>query len=79
MSHVWQDADGSRSVSTKGAPEAVGSLCRLDATGQTWLHRAVEEMAGEGMRVLGVAQARLPDGPMPDEQTGFDLEFLGLV
>ena len=79
MSHVWQDADGSRSVSTKGAPEAVGSLCRLDATGQTWLHRAVEEMAGEGMRVLGVAQARLPDGPLPDTQAGFDLEFLGLV
>ena len=79
MSHVWQDADGSRAVSTKGAPEAVGSLCRLDATGQTWLHRAVEEMAGEGMRVLGVAQARLPDGPLPDTQAGFDLEFLGLV
>ena len=79
MSHVWQDADGSRSVSTKGAPEAVGALCRLDATGQAWLHRAVEDMAGEGMRVLGVAQARLPDGPLPDTQAGFDLEFLGLV
>ncbi|WP_428685061.1 cation-translocating P-type ATPase [Reyranella sp.] len=79
MSHVWQDADGSRSVSTKGAPEAVGSLCRLDAAGQAWLHRAVEDMAGEGMRVLGVAQARLPDGPLPDVQAGFDLEFLGLV
>ena len=79
MSHVWQAEDGGRHVATKGAPEAVGDLCRLDAARQAWLHRAVEEMAGEGMRVLGVARGRVPDGPLPDEQTGFDLEFLGLV
>lgn len=79
MSHVWQDEDGGRRVATKGAPEAVGALCRLDAARQAWLDRAVEEMAREGMRVLGVARGRLPDGPLPEQQTGFDLEFLGLV
>lgn len=79
MSHVWQDVQGGRRVATKGAPEAVGALCRLDAAGQAWLHRAVEDMAREGMRVLGVACGRMPDGPLPDEQTGFDLAFLGLV
>ena len=79
MSHVWQDEEGGRHVATKGAPEAVGALCRLDAAGQAWLNRAVEDMASEGMRVLGVARGRLQDGPLPDEQTGFDLEFLGLV
>ena len=79
MSHVWRDGDGGRRVATKGAPEAVGTLCRLDAAGQAWLHRAVEDMAREGVRVLGVARGQIPDGPLPDEQTGFDLEFLGLV
>ncbi len=79
MSHVWQDEDGGRHVATKGAPEAIGALCRLDAAGQAWLNRAVEDMASEGMRVLGVARGRLQDGPLPDEQTGFDLQFLGLV
>ncbi len=79
MSHVWQDEDGGRYVATKGAPEAVGALCRLDPAGEAWLHRAVEDMAVGGMRVLGVARGRLPDGPLPDTQTGFDLEFLGLV
>lgn len=79
MSHVWQDEDGTRHVATKGAPEAVGALCRLDTAGEAWLHRAVEDMAIEGMRVLGVARGRLPDAPLPDTQTGFDLEFLGLV
>ncbi|TBR29091.1 MAG: cation-translocating P-type ATPase, partial [Reyranella sp.] len=79
MSHVWQDEQGGRYVATKGAPEAVGALCRLDAAGQAWLHRAVEDMAIEGMRVLGVARGWAPDGPLPDTQTGFALEFLGLV
>jgi len=79
MSHVWRDEEGGRFVATKGAPEAVGALCRLDATGQAWLHRAVEDMAREGIRVLGVARGRMPDGPLPDEQTGFDVEFLGLA
>ena len=79
MSHVWQDSGGDRHVTTKGAPEAVGTLCRLDATGQAWLRSAVEDMAGEGMRVLGVARGRVSDGPLPDEQTGFDVDFLGLV
>ena len=79
MTHVWEDAEGRRSVSTKGAPEAVGALCRLDAPGVAWLHRAVEDMAREGMRVLGVARGRLPDSPLPDTQADLDLEFLGLV
>lgn len=79
MSHVWQDAQGGRQVATKGAPEAVGALCRLDAAGQAWLRGAVEEMAGEGMRVLGVAHGRVPEGGLPAAQTGFDLDFVGLV
>lgn len=79
MSHVWQDAEGSRYVATKGAPETVGALCRLDSTGQAWLRGAVEEMAGEGMRVLGVARGGVPPGALPDDQTGFDLDFLGLL
>jgi len=79
LSHVWQDEEGGRHVATKGAPEAVGALCGLDSTGRAWLHRTVEEMAGEGMRVLGVARGGVPDGALPDEQTGFDLEFLGLL
>jgi len=79
MSNVRRGEDGSRHVATKGAPETVGSLCRLDAAGQAWLQRAVDEMAAAGVRVLGVAQGRLPDGPLPDTQAGFALEFLGLV
>lgn len=79
MSHVWQDAAGGLCVATKGAPEAVGALCRLDPADQAWLRHAVEEMAGEGMRVLGVARGRVSDGRLPDDQTGLDVAFLGLL
>ena len=59
MTHVWQPASGSAySVSTKGAPEAVMSLCHLDAATQVHWLDAVERMAAQGLRVLAVAQGR---------------------
>ena len=79
MSNVWQADDGSRIMATKGAPEAVAALCRLEASGQAWLRNAVDEMAAEGVRVLAVARARPPDGPLPDSQVSCSPEFLGLV
>lgn len=79
MSNVWQAADGSRVMATKGAPEAVATLCRLGASDQAWLRKAVDEMAAEGVRVLAVARTRLPEGPLPDSQAACSREFLGLV
>src|SRR5215472_15272400 len=41
---------------------------------------AVDEMAREGMRVLGVAMASVPvDTARPDTARGFPFEYLGLV
>ena len=79
MSNVWQGRDGGGLVATKGAPEAVGALCLLDAAKQAWLRRAVDEMAAKGMRVLGVAHGRAPEGSLPALQTSFELAFLGVV
>jgi Ca2+-transporting ATPase len=36
-------------------------------------------MAAAGLRVLGVAKSRFPDGPLPEKQHDFDFEFVGLV
>ena len=49
-----------RVVCAKGAPEAIGVLCRLDPERLAWLHAAVDAMAAEGVRVLGVARAVHP-------------------
>jgi Ca2+-transporting ATPase len=80
MTHVWQ-APGSRDhvVATKGAPEAVARLCRLDAQQTALMLARVQAMAGQGMRVLAVARACHPGGAWPATPAGFEFAWLGLV
>jgi Ca2+-transporting ATPase len=80
MTKVWRRrGDESTIVAAKGAPEAIASLCRLDAAGLAALRRTTDDMARRGMRVLGVARASwaLPD--LPEDQRGFAFDLLGLV
>ncbi|TWI17296.1 Ca2+-transporting ATPase [Mesorhizobium tianshanense] len=81
MTQVWRtDARASAFlVAAKGAPEAIAGLCRLDETGLDAVRQSVDAMATEGLRVLGVARARHDGGRLPDSQTEFRFEFLGLV
>jgi P-type Ca2+ transporter type 2C len=81
MSRVWTPSDDSQEfvVAAKGAPEAIGGLCRLSATDLAALKQSVDAMAAEGLRVLGVARASFAGNRWPDSQAGFEFEFLGLV
>ncbi len=80
LSHVWQAPDGTDYViAAKGAPEAVGDLCHLPAEEMAAISRRAMEMAGEGLRVLGVARGLFRKSELPDVQHDFDFEFLGLV
>ena len=81
VSHVWQmgAAGDGAIVATKGAPEAIGALCHLDAAQMEALKTATNKMADEGLRVLGVARARVAAQTLPETARGFDFEFLGLV
>ena len=85
LSHVWRAADSdSLVVATKGAPEAIAELCHLDEGQRNVMAAQVNKMAGEGLRVLGVARATWPkesisQAPLPCDQHDFAFEFLGLV
>ncbi|MFA5864154.1 MAG: cation-translocating P-type ATPase [Phycisphaerae bacterium] len=80
LSHVWKSPDGQDYViAAKGAPEAIGDLCHLNAVQMTDLSKHVSQMAGEGLRVLGVAKAHFRIKELPGEQHDFKFEFLGLV
>jgi Ca2+-transporting ATPase len=81
LSHVWQSPDRTElMVAAKGAPEAIADLCHLDAQRRQGLTGQVSAMAGEGLRVLGVAQGRPVAKPdLPGNQHDFGFEFLGLV
>ncbi|MFZ4407006.1 MAG: cation-translocating P-type ATPase [Paracraurococcus sp.] len=81
MTNAW--ATGARDaplrIAAKGAPEAIAVLCRLDDAATAALTAAVNAMAAQGMRVLGVAQASAAADALPEAQPGFDFTLLGLV
>jgi len=80
MSRVFKNTGTlEKVIAAKGAPEAIFDLCHLDPERARTLERAVEEMAKEGLRVLGVAKGRLTPGTLPPIQHDFDFEFVGLI
>ena len=79
LSHVWKSDDGSLTVASKGAPESIFDLCHLTDAQKHELSSAVEEMAGEGLRVLGVARASCQKTTLPPNQHDFHFTFLGLL
>ena len=80
MTNVWsQQGNKERCAMAKGAPEAIARLCRLDDVAMCWLRQATDDMARNGMRVLGVGEARQGDGALPESQASFVFRFVGLV
>jgi Ca2+-transporting ATPase len=81
MSNAWRSsAEGSNClIAAKGSPEAIVLLCCLSADRFASIKDSVDAMATEGLRVLGVARASHASDQLPDMQTGFDFEFMGLV
>jgi Ca2+-transporting ATPase len=80
MSHVWRAVDGAdHEVAAKGAPEAIIDLCHLDAPAQQRVAAAVDAMAAQGLRVLGVAKARFAGSAWPAGEHDFEFEFVGLL
>ncbi len=81
MSHVWQTPSKSDLVvATKGAPEAIASLCRLNAQEIESIIKDVDDATSRGFRVLGVAKAITEGrGELPDSPRDFAFQFLGLI
>ncbi|MFZ4463756.1 MAG: cation-translocating P-type ATPase [Bacteroidales bacterium] len=80
MSRVFSNTGTKEKViAVKGAPEAIFDLCHLNKSIISDYDKAVSEMASEGLRVLGVARAKLISGELPSIQHDFDFEFIGLI
>ena len=80
MSRVWR-SPGRRDyvIAAKGAPEAIMDLCHLDTAQCAAIAAQVAVMAGQGLRVIGVAAAAFAAPPLPSDQHDFDFDFLGLL
>jgi Ca2+-transporting ATPase len=80
MSHVWRSTSRHAfMIAAKGAPEAIADLCHFDAAQMKALHSQINQMADQGLRVLGVAKAEFTPVDLPVEQHDFDFKFLGLL
>jgi len=86
MSHIWRtgEAGGNgngqdHSVSAKGAPEAVMDLCHMPQDErQQWLATA-NDLAGKGLRVLGLARGQHAGDLFPGNAHDLTFEWLGLI
>ncbi len=78
MTNVWRSGTNDI-VAAKGAPEAIASLCHLDADARADLTANTEALAAKGMRVLAVAQATHSGDAWPESQDGFAFRLLGFV
>jgi P-type Ca2+ transporter type 2C len=80
MTHIWEvPGSGTHAVAVKGAPEAVAELCALNAVNQAALREAIDAMAADGLRVLGVAAATWEGADWPQSPRDMSFEFLGLA
>lgn len=80
MSHVWRATQGqAHVVAAKGAPEAIADLCHMDPEALQTMQHAVDAMAAQGLRVLGVARASFAGRDWPAIEHDFAFEFVGLL
>ena len=79
VTRVWDRGTLELVIASKGAPEAIAQLCGFDSAALAQLRADVESLAGQGVRVLGVARGIALRGELPDSAADLRLEFLGLV
>jgi len=79
MTRVYKEPDHWQ-MFTKGAPEAVFQLCKMDASAIEKHNQVADELANQGYRVLGIAQGRLSiQDELPPLQEQLTLNFVGLI
>ena len=79
MTNVWRRPDGEMVVVRQRSPRGDRLVVSSRSERLAWLQAAVDAMAQEGVRVLGVARAAHRGPDLPETQHGFAFEFLGLI
>ncbi|MEQ8414223.1 MAG: cation-translocating P-type ATPase [Imperialibacter sp.] len=79
MTHIFEDQEGKRIIAAKGAPEAMIAVSSLSADEKEQVHEAINTLAKDGFRVLGVGEARFDGNDFPSTQQEFAFAFKGLV
>lgn len=80
MTRVLKDnANNKIILATKGAPEIIFKLCKLNNQDTEKYLSIVESFAEKGYRVIAVANSTLESAVLPDLQIDFEFKFQGLI
>jgi P-type Ca2+ transporter type 2C len=80
VTQIWRRPDNALlTVATKGAPEPIIDLCRLDGAAASSVCQSVDSLAAKGLRILAVAGAEYVDGDLPTRPQAFTFAWAGLI
>lgn len=80
ITHAWKPTNGGGFViGAKGAPEAIVDLCHMNDIERKKISLVADELASQGLRILGVAKSTLKESLLPSKQHDFEFTFLGLI
>ena len=74
---LWQDPGGTFLVATKGAPETILALCKLDKVEKDSWTRKVSDLSSQGQKVIACAWQGLERDPQAEP--GSDYRLAGLI
>ncbi|SFB37642.1 cation-translocating P-type ATPase [Algoriphagus aquimarinus] len=79
MTHVFENSEGKRIIAAKGAPEALMNVSNLSVNEKRQIEDAIQALATDGFRVLGVGVTQFGTDNYPSAQQEFSFEFKGIV
>lgn len=78
MTHVFSNQEH-RIIAAKGAPEAIINVCDLTGQEKQDIFLAIDAIASDGYRVLGVAESLFEGDVFPELQQDLKFVFKGIV
>lgn len=79
MTHIFEDDKTNRIIAAKGAPEALIHVAKLSESEKQQIHAAIQLLANDGYRVLGVGASSFKSNDYPAIQQDFLFKFKGIV
>ncbi|MFA9212554.1 MAG: cation-translocating P-type ATPase [Candidatus Methylacidiphilales bacterium] len=79
MTHVFANNKGNTIIAAKGAPEALINVSKLTEKEKSDIHVAIQLLASEGYRVLGVGVSDFKGDNYPTKQEDLSFQFKGIV
>ena len=79
MTHIFENKKGTRIIATKGAAEALMAHSKLSETEKQQILKAIDTIAKEGYRVLGVGISEFSGKEYPKNQQELPFIFKGLI